>query len=503
MRKIIAADYNQTLLLPPAIEDWVGADHPVRFIRQFIQLQDLKALGLDTLKREEGGPAFEPALLLGVWLYGYFRKVRSVRMLEMACREEMGFLWLTGNTTPDHNALWRYWNTHRKGIRGLFKQTVSLALKLDLVGFAEQALDGTKIQAACSGYGSYDKEYLEKKIARLDAQTAELEKQIAEAGEQASAQLPEHLQNTQRLKERMQEALRTIESEGRKHVHPSDPEAMSMKTEKGPKFGHNAQAVADGRNNIVVSAELAPEPSDQHQLVPQLEAARQVRQELQEQLSCEEQTQATLRALDVLKNAKPKTKADAGYAVIAQLSGAKHLGHDVMTPPPPSWSDLKDRYHTAHFPYDKSTDTVRCPQGHALHRQATRERAGRQVGIYTNAGACKDCPVRAECAGKKNRKIEVCDWREELEKQVREWQKTEVLEEYRRRAAIIEPVFGQVKQQMGFRRWSYKGREKVRAQWQLLCATWNLKVILRTWKAALSTNSGAGLANLLSLGCPA
>ena len=109
MRQIIAADPDQTLLLPPCMDDWVGPRHPARFIREFIRCVDLRTLGLDTLNRSEGGPAFAPELLVTVWLYGYFRKVRSLRALELACQEEMGFLWLTGNTRPDHNALWRYW----------------------------------------------------------------------------------------------------------------------------------------------------------------------------------------------------------------------------------------------------------------------------------------------------------------------------------------------------------------------------------------------------------
>jgi len=135
MRKIIQANIDQIFFFPPSIDEWIGPDHPARFMHGFLQTQDLAALGLDTLKREEGGVAFDPSLLLGVWLYGYFRGITSHRKLELACREEMGFLWLTGNTRPDHNALWRYWDAHHTALRALFKQTIRLACQMNMVGF--------------------------------------------------------------------------------------------------------------------------------------------------------------------------------------------------------------------------------------------------------------------------------------------------------------------------------------------------------------------------------
>ena len=144
MRQIISAQRDQELLLPPCVNDWLGPDHPARFIAQFVDQMDLKKAKLDTLSREEGGSAYAPSLLLGVWLYGYHTKRRSTRAMEEACRENMAFIWLGGNTRPDHVSLWRYWNEHRKQIGELFKQTLKEALEMNLVGMVVQALDGTK-----------------------------------------------------------------------------------------------------------------------------------------------------------------------------------------------------------------------------------------------------------------------------------------------------------------------------------------------------------------------
>ncbi|MBV8176378.1 MAG: transposase, partial [Verrucomicrobia bacterium] len=139
MRNIKRADYEQLHLLPPSLEDWVGERHPARFIREFVQSLDLAQIGFKEPNPEEGGECYALELLLTVWLYGYFRKTRSTRRLEQACLEEVGFMWLCGLHRPDHNALWRFRKDNKATVRELFKTTVKVALKLDLVALALQA----------------------------------------------------------------------------------------------------------------------------------------------------------------------------------------------------------------------------------------------------------------------------------------------------------------------------------------------------------------------------
>lgn len=468
MRQIISADPLQTLLLPPCVEDWVGPEHPARFIREFVGLLDLRQLGLDELKREEGGVAYAPEMLVGVWLYGYFRKIRSLRGLELACAEEMGFVWLTGHTRPDHHALWRYWHRHRQGLRALFKHSVKLAIEMGLVGFAEQALDGTKIQARASAYGSYDKAHLQKRLAKLDEQIAELERELAQAGEQSSVQLPGSLHSKQRLREKMQQAWQQIEQDGDKHVHPQEPTAMRMKTDKGMKFGHNAQAIVDAAAGVVVSAAIADEPSDQHQLCPQIEAARELRREL-----------------DAMIGPRPSvlTKADAGYASIAQLAEAQAQNQPVMTPPPTGWKDLSNPYHPVHFQHDRERKVVVCPQGRSLPLRGTKRRHGCQYQSYQSTRVCADCPVRSACTdNQRGREVLISEHHPLVLAASERWQDPHYRQAYQRRTKIIEPLFAQIKQQMRFRRWSFFGKENVSAQWLMLCATHNLKRIFAHWR---------------------
>lgn len=461
MRRVLTADYDQMMLMAPTVEDWIGAQHPARFVREFVAARDLRALGLDTLDRTEGGEAYEPALLLQAWLYGYLRKIRSTRALEQACREEMGFVWLTGNHQPDHHALWRYWHGHQAGIRALFRQSVQVALEMKLVGLVVQALDGTKIAAAASGRGGCNGEHLQKLLARLEEQISESEQQIAAAGEGApEGELPSLL----RLREQIQAALTRIETGETKHAHPLEPEAARMECDGRNRFGYNAQAVVDAQAQIIVAAEVSNAPNDTGQLVPMIA-----------------QAQANTEPAD----ARPITLADGGYASGAQFTAADQCGYPTVTPPPPSWRDTTDPYHTAHFRHDAARNVVICPQGRELPYKGVRQKDGRQVSVYRNGAACKSCPMRALCTrDRQGRAIYLAADHAAVVAVHRRWHEPSTREFYALRAPTVEPVFGQFKQQMGFRRWTVRGLEKVRTQWCLLATTWNLRVMLRFWGGA-------------------
>ncbi len=212
MGREIRPDFEQTLLFPPAIENWVSQDHPARFIRAFVQSLDLAKLGIK-VPSGPGGSFYSLETLLAIWLYGYFEKIRSSRALERACMNMVGFIWLTGNRPPDHNTIWRFWRANRKAMKNLFRSAVRVAVDADLVSMALHAVDGTKIKAAASMTGCKGKERLERWLQRLDEKVEAAVKEIDACGRGDSPEyrLPEELQKTEKLREKIKGALDRLE----------------------------------------------------------------------------------------------------------------------------------------------------------------------------------------------------------------------------------------------------------------------------------------------------
>jgi transposase len=264
-------EYDQLLLLPPSLEEWVAADDAVRFVREFVRSLDLESMGFAAPTSVEGRPQYSRAVLLGVWLYGYMRRVRSVRALEEACRERMPLIWLTGNRAPDHNTLWRFWKGHQEALRGVFTQVVRVADRAGLVDTVLHAADGTKLQAASSMRTADHRDSLERRLAQVMGEIAELEQAIEQAGgEEGAAKLPEHLQDRRALQAQIEQALAPLEEEHRDHRHQAEPEAQMMRCDGRNVLSYNAQAVV-AQSGLVIGAEVCTAGSDNRQLVPMLD----------------------------------------------------------------------------------------------------------------------------------------------------------------------------------------------------------------------------------------
>jgi transposase len=460
-------DYEQVHLLPACIEDWISLDHQARFIREFVGALDLKDLKFVLPKETTGGrPAYAPALLLRLWLYGYMQRIRSSRKLEQACKQDLGFIWLCGNDAPDHNSLWRFWNANKEGIGRVFKSTVKVAMKLNLVGFVLQAVDGTKIQAAAKAGHSFDKHDLQNILARLDSLIIEQERDLerSEAEEEGSSGV-DSLGDAKLLKARIEKALAVMEKEGCKYVHPHEPEARRMRTVGGNRFSYNAQVVVDQKKRIIIATEVVNEANDMGQLSGMIEQA---------QLNtCG--TQAT-------------TLADTGYANGSQLLEAHEQGCEVLCQLPSHVDNREGRlFHTSRFQYDENTDEVICPQDRRLPFRRERWKSGVAHREYRSAKVCAGCPVRSQCTKDRHgRSIEIAPWHKVLEAHRMKMQEPLSKALYQLRAETVEPVFGWIKQQECFRRWTVKGIHKVRAQWQWICSAINLKRIYRSWMESAS-----------------
>jgi len=462
MTRAIAPDYGQQFIFPPALEDWVPQDHPARFLREFVDQLDLSALGFVIPAATEGRPPYAPSLLLKIWLYGYFHRIRSTRKLEAACQDHLPLLWLSGLIAPDHNSLWRFWRDNQAALRAIFKQTVHLALKTGAVGLAVQALDGTKIQAACSGPHGWSKEYMEKLLAQLEAALKDIEVKVIEENSQNPTpgyRLPAGLAQRQALREEIKKGLAQLQSDGRAHYHPVEPEARRMKVGDTNRYAYNAQAIADEKEKIIVACEVNRQETDSGQLTPMIEQARQ---------------NLGVAATQTL------TLADTGYGSGADLQAAQAKGFKVLAPPPEGKPAKDNPYATQRFTIDPAAGSVICPQGRSLDYEGQKIRKAQRVERFR----ChhRDCPVRAQCTrDPKGRQIEVWSHHAVVQAMRQRLEQPSPRQQWQQRSQIIERPFAQLKQHDGFRRWTVWGLENVRTQWAMLCTTLNLRVLYKKW----------------------
>ena len=480
MTQPIAPDYGQQFLFPPALEEWVAQDHPVRFLREFVEQLDLGALGFAMPVAVEGRPPYAPSLLLKIWLYGYFHRIRSTRRLEAACSEHLSLLWLTGLIAPDHNSLWRFWRDNKKALRAVFKQTVHLAVNAGAVGFALQALDGTKIQAACSSPNGWSKEYMKRLLAQLDGALEDIELKVIEENSQSEAsgyRLPAGLAERQALREQIKKGLAQLQADGRRHYHPVEPEARRMKVRDANRYSYNAQAIADEKENIIVACEATRQENDTGQLVPMIEQARD-----------------NLGAAA----AQSLTVADTGYGSGGDLQAAEAKGMNVLAPPPEGKPPKDHPYAAQHFRIDPVAHTVTCPQSRCLDYEGQTTKRGQIVERFR----ChhRDCPVRALCSrDPKGRQIELWRHHPAVRSMRERLEQTVPREQWEQRRRIIEPRFAQLKEHDGFRRWTVWGLEAVRTQWALLCATLNLRVLYKKWQSHRKAGLSAVIAAVVGL----
>ena len=467
MSREIRADYDQLLMFPPAVDDWIGSDHPARFVRDFVDSLDLKSLGFRVRESVMGRPHYGAALLLKVWLYGYLNSIRSSRKLERGCREHMGLIWLTGMQAPDHNTLWRFWLDNKKSLRQVFRQSVRIALNADLLGLVVHAVDGTKIMACSSRRAVWHRGDLEKLLKKLDESISDVMCQVerAQRKEVGEFRLPESLQDHEERKRFIREAIQKLDEEDTKHLHPGESDARLMKSGRTIELSYNAQAVADQKTGMIVASDVVNDEDDSAQLVRMLD-----------------------QVSDNLGNTAQENLADGNYASVLQIHLAEKAGHAVLTSPGPNeeseGSDSDNpSYHSSRFIYDQTNDRCICPHGNILSFQRTKDsrRKTYKLKIYH----CRDfrqCPHRFRCSSsKRGRTIEISPYHAAVARQRQKRRDPANKELLTCRKAIIEPIFGWIKENLGFRRWTVRGMDNVNGQWSLLCTIINLKKLYKYW----------------------
>src|SRR6478736_6390420 len=284
-RFIEGEDRMQPALLPHCLEDYVDAESPVRVIEVFIDELDLASLGFSGMMPAViGRPAYRPATLLKIYLYGYLNRLQSSRRLEREAQRNVELMWLTGRLAPDFKTIADFRHDNSKGIGNVCCRFVRLCRDLKLFTQAIVAIDSSKFKAV----NSRDRNFTPGKIDKREQQIKESIERYLQALETADRTQPAEVEaKTERLREKittLREQIRRMDAvrdelkqQPDGQLSLTDPDSRSMISHaKGTGLvGYNVQAVVDAKHHLIIAHEVTNVGSDRAQLSKMAGAARE------------------------------------------------------------------------------------------------------------------------------------------------------------------------------------------------------------------------------------
>ncbi|MGB8509874.1 MAG: IS1182 family transposase [Pyrinomonadaceae bacterium] len=463
MSYIRGADRSEVLLFLEALDDYMADDNPVRFIDAFVVSLDLVELGFArATPAATGRPAYDPADLLKLYIYGYLNRVRSSRMLEREAGRNVEVMWLLSKLTPDFKTIADFRKDNLAAIKAVCREFTLLCKKLELFGGELIAIDGSKFRAVNNRKRNFNPTKLARLIQSIDERIALY---LARMGQQDEAELAVakiHVEELRakinQLKERKQfhqTLVDELKQSGRQEISLTDADSRLMSVGQGVDVCYNVQTAVDDKHKLIVHHEVTNAHTDQGNLVPMATTARQV-------LGAE--------TLEVV--------ADKGYYSGEEIKKCEDRGIVTYIPKVDVSSKLKKELFTKEeFRYDAVTDTYMCPAGeHLTHRCTTTERKKVKMRYYGTA-ACKRCHLRSRCTKRKRGRLIKRLVDEAVLERMAERLK-EHPEKMKLRKQLVEHPFGTIKRGMNQGYFLLKGIKKVAAEMSLTVMAYNIKRVL-------------------------
>ena len=502
--------YNQrqTALFPYSFDDLISEKHPVRVVDQVVESINIQPL----LKAysKEGNPGYHPKMLLKVMIYAYMSNIYSSRKIELAIRENINFMWLTGMSTVDHNTINRFRSDKLKdSFKEIFKQVVMMLAEEGLISMKQIYTDGTKIEAQAGRYtfvwGKSIKTNKAKMLTQLedlwnyaqsisndddpDTEPPQFKEISQEVIQKTVKQIDTKLSGNEKASKKSKAKLRYIKQNFEKNLRKyeeqeailgernsyskTDPDATFMRMKEDHmqngqlKPGYNAQISTE--NQIIINYTLHQNPTDTKTLKPHLENLKETYGE------------------EIFKKIENIT-ADAGYG---SEENYDYLEKEELTAyvkyntfekeQDKNYQKKHKTFRKENLYYNQEEDYYVCPMGqkmHKTHESTKTTQAGyiQQLSHY-QAQNCEGCPLRGVCfKAQGNRSIERNHNLERHKEKIRELLTSQTgIQKRKQRSADVEPVFAQMKHNNNFRRFSLKGIQKTELEFGLMALAHNLR----------------------------
>jgi transposase len=457
---------RQAMLLPPSVDDYVSEDSLARAIDIYVDTLDLAALGF---RHAEGGltpgqPAYAPAHLLKLYLYGYLHRIRSSRRLQAEAERNLEIIWLLEGLRPGYRTIAEFRRTNAKALKAANREFVLLCRELDLVGGERLGIDGSHFNANAGDASVKTLTQLEREHAALEREIARYHQELDLADTREDAEAAPRGAVSAKLDElTARQAAKAaqiaeLKDNGETQISRTDPDARRLKKHGKSTVGYNVQSVVDDKHKLIVVAEATSAGNDVGQLAPMAEAAK-----------------------SALGIQEAEVFADAGYWKEDDIAACERAGLLPYVPIPDTERAVRDagRLPASAFHYLPGPNVHICPGGEVLHPYGEVARNGKTLKRYAaRAGRCEGCPLAKLCLPEKTPYRQI--YRSELADvvEVHRARMAERPEAMRARAALCEHPFGTLKRWMGWDHFLVRGLEKVQGELALLVHCYNFRRVL-------------------------
>jgi transposase len=443
-------DLNQRLLLPPDLREWLPENHLALFISDVVDELDLSAIVRSYDDGDgRGQPPYHPAMMVKVLLYAYCVGKPSSRKIERATYEEVAFRVLAADQHPDHASLAEFRKRHLAALAGLFVQVLRLCQEAGLVKLGHVALDGTKIKANASKHKAMSYARMEETERRLEQEVQRLLRQAeqVDAAEDAEYgpgrrgdELPAELARRESRLAKIRAAKAVLEQEAKARAAAAAEQARAKLAAREQRVG----SAKGGMPKVPDPTQARPAPKDQYNFtdpesrIMKDSATKSFEQAYNAQAVVSEGPAQIIVACGLTPVAADagqlvpmleQVEANTGRRADAALADAGYFSESNLSAPSLSGIEL-------YIPPDRQTHGE-PPTASGRPRSPTAE------------------PMRTKLRSAAGHAA------------------------YALRKTMVEPVFGQIKEGRGFRRFSFRGLAKVTGEWVLICLTHNLLKLFR------------------------
>lgn len=377
---------DQAELLPAHVKDVLGADHLCFVVHEMVEACCLKEF--ESQEADEGGQrAYDPRMMLKIWLYGFCVNVRTTRKLEQRIREDLGFRYLAGGATPDHKTLSEFQRRHREAIAAMFTEVLMFLRQAGMARVGTVAIDSTRVKGSASPDRLLRREKIEKELRN------KVKRWQRELDDDPDREPGMCVGSGPIVK--LREQLQLLKESGEKKLSRTDPDARLVRERGRFVLGYTAE-IAVSEDHFIVAQRVTQNKNDNQALVPMVDEVERQGRERPE-----------------------RVLADAGFFSNQNLREMWERGIEAYIPD----SNLARELNGGKRAGGVGRMTVSDP-----HLKRARRRL-------------RSAPGRA-------------------------W--------YKKRKALVEPVFGTLKQQRGMRQFERRGRAAVAVEWVLASIAYNL-----------------------------